>query len=29
MIGLSERLGFKKDRVEEDSIKVVLHLDST
>jgi len=29
MIGLSERLGFKKDRVEEDSIKVVLHIDST
>lgn len=28
MLGLSNRLGFKKDRVDEDSVKVVLHLDN-
>jgi acetyltransferase len=29
MLGLSERLGFKKHHVEEDSIKVLLNLDNT
>lgn len=29
MLGLADRLGFKRHHVEEDSIKVVLHLDSS
>jgi acetyltransferase len=29
MLGLAERLGFKKHHIEEDTVKVVLNLDST
>jgi len=29
MLGLADRLGFKKHQIEEDTVKVLLNLDST